>query len=239
MPTSFYGLEKKIDKQAGYLRAVDWVDFLLYIVPTIVAELIDDPDDVKALISLVNACSKIESWTISEQEISEVEIHINKWHRHMLLRNAEGKIGDNFFTVSQHYLTHVPYIIRHCGPLRFFSSRPLERTIGHYTHRFKSRSSPGPHAGNILDSISMMNAYHRKYGETNSNHPTHRVYKQCLLKDINHLLGSVMLQQFIDLISNFFSRNLYNDINVNCDSQIILYSLVVTGTGEYGCESIR
>ncbi|KAJ1909490.1 hypothetical protein H4219_006396, partial [Mycoemilia scoparia] len=169
IPTTFHGYEKNINNQSGYLRAVDWIDFLLHVVLTIVVGLMDNIEDCMALMCLVKACSLIQKWHITEKEIDIVEKLIRKWNSHLKLRHDQEKVDISLFTISHHYLTHVPEIIRHYGPLRNYSSRSLERTIGEYSDHFKSKSKPGPHAGNILHRISMMNSYNRKSIDIGNN----------------------------------------------------------------------
>ncbi|KAJ1909244.1 hypothetical protein H4219_006432, partial [Mycoemilia scoparia] len=64
---------KSINSQAGYLRAVDWIGFVLHIVPTIVINLMTDTEDKKALMNLVKACSLIQKLEITEEEVSVLE----------------------------------------------------------------------------------------------------------------------------------------------------------------------
>lgn len=52
-PASFSGNSCDINQQASYFRAVDWIHFVRYIVPTVVLEFISDEDARRALLSLV------------------------------------------------------------------------------------------------------------------------------------------------------------------------------------------
>ncbi|RCH93142.1 hypothetical protein CU097_010158 [Rhizopus azygosporus] len=54
------------------------------------------------------------------------------------------------FTVNSHYLSHIQYIIKHMGPLRFIGCRTSERNIKKYTNLIKSVVKPGVNASNIL-----------------------------------------------------------------------------------------
>ena len=48
---------------------MDWIDFLLYVVPTIVIKVVDDDADIKALVNLVRACALMQKWEITEIEV--------------------------------------------------------------------------------------------------------------------------------------------------------------------------
>lgn len=74
----------------------------------------------------------------------------NDWSSYLYkLREAE-LINNLFFTVNHHYLHHIPDIIRMLGPLRMYSARSMERTIGEYKRKIKSSTNPGADAANIL-----------------------------------------------------------------------------------------
>lgn len=51
---------------------------------------------------------------------------------------------------TQHYLTHIPYMIERQGVLRAYSGRSMERTIGRYKKQIKSKVAAGANAGNVL-----------------------------------------------------------------------------------------
>lgn len=63
------------------------------------------------------------------------------------------------FTINQHYLSHITFIIRNLGPLRLISARPLERLIGLINKRIKSPSKPGENAANeVLNHYRLSNS---------------------------------------------------------------------------------
>lgn len=61
-----------------------------------------------------------------------------------------GKINERVFTVNNHYLSHLPYLIKAMGPLKCYSCRPMERTIKKFTNLIKSTSKIGANASNVL-----------------------------------------------------------------------------------------
>lgn len=56
-------------------RAVDWIDFLLYIVPTLVYEQLESANclDVAHLMNLFIGCGIALSWDIDDDDIAEME----------------------------------------------------------------------------------------------------------------------------------------------------------------------
>ena len=76
IPTAFYGIEKNIATKSGYFWVMDWIDFLLYVVLTIVIKVVDDDIDVKALVSLVRAYALMQKWEITETKVSLIKSSI-------------------------------------------------------------------------------------------------------------------------------------------------------------------
>ena len=76
----------------NYFWAVDWIDFLLYVVPTIVIKVVNDDADVKALINLVRAYALMQKWEITETEVSLIESSVCKWQDHLQLCYNESHI---------------------------------------------------------------------------------------------------------------------------------------------------
>lgn len=70
IPSAFEG---SWDSAVGFYRAVDYLDFLLYAVPTIVLPLVVDLGARNALMNLVNGCSISLQWNISESDISKMK----------------------------------------------------------------------------------------------------------------------------------------------------------------------
>lgn len=61
------------------------------------------------------------------------------------------------FKPVQHYLNHIPYMIRQQGVLKAYSGRSMERMIGQYKKLIKSKVDAGINAGNILDKFMLYN----------------------------------------------------------------------------------
>lgn len=69
VPTSFQGSWTKIN---GYYRGVDWLDYLLYVIPTIVIPYLKHENTKAALMKLINGCTLALQWHITSTEISEM-----------------------------------------------------------------------------------------------------------------------------------------------------------------------
>ena len=69
-PTAF---DYSFDKRKGYYRAVDWQQFLLYIVPTIIVPRLLHAETQKALMKLVYAVSISLQKFISERDLTAMK----------------------------------------------------------------------------------------------------------------------------------------------------------------------
>lgn len=73
IPTSFQGSFKNIISKTDGTRAVDWLDFLLYIVPTLVVPYLRTAAAKKAVLSLVKGCALALQWSLTEEKINEMQ----------------------------------------------------------------------------------------------------------------------------------------------------------------------
>lgn len=55
------------------VRAVDWLDFLLYVVPTLVVPYLPSTSAKKALLALVKGCALALQWRLTEDLLREME----------------------------------------------------------------------------------------------------------------------------------------------------------------------
>ncbi|OAD79362.1 hypothetical protein PHYBLDRAFT_139394 [Phycomyces blakesleeanus NRRL 1555(-)] len=139
IPTSFYGAWRDISKNARYFKAVDWADFFLFIVPTLVAEQIRNIPAQKTLLGLVQVCNLLMSW----EELVE-------WNVYLETLLAKNKIDLKVFTINQHLLQNYPDMIKSFGLPRSYSTRSVERAISKYSNVIKSNSATGTNTGNIM-----------------------------------------------------------------------------------------
>ncbi|KAF7728886.1 hypothetical protein EC973_005281 [Apophysomyces ossiformis] len=156
IPTAFQGKWRSL-VGAARPRAVDWINFLLYVVPTLVITRIRTVEARNATIALVRGCQLALSYELSQDNVQDIESNINTWHHFLdrLTKGADKVLDISVFTPVQHYLSHIADIIRRLGPLRYFSARSLERTIGLYSRLFSSGSHPGQNAAAIMNKLAM------------------------------------------------------------------------------------
>ncbi|OAD74956.1 hypothetical protein PHYBLDRAFT_186588 [Phycomyces blakesleeanus NRRL 1555(-)] len=150
IPTSFHGAWINIATRSGYFRAVDWADFILFVIPTLVAERVRDQAARKALLDLVQTCNLLMSWELSAEEKTLIKTNLVAWNAYLEASLAKGEVQLKVFTINQHLLQHYPAMIEAYGPPRAYSARSVERTIGEYSRAIKSNSAIGINAGNIM-----------------------------------------------------------------------------------------
>ncbi|KAL0086416.1 hypothetical protein J3Q64DRAFT_1834229 [Phycomyces blakesleeanus] len=81
IPVSFQGSwDNIIDKREG-VRAIDYIDFLLYVISTLLVPLFTRQTTRKALLALVKGCSICLQWNLNENMIVEMENNFNIWHQ--------------------------------------------------------------------------------------------------------------------------------------------------------------
>ncbi|OAD79321.1 hypothetical protein PHYBLDRAFT_162397 [Phycomyces blakesleeanus NRRL 1555(-)] len=150
IPTSFHGAWINIATRSKYFRAVDWADFILFVIPTLVAERVRDQAARKALLDLVQTCNLLMSWELSAEEKTLIKTNLVTWNAYLEASLAKGEVQLKLFTINQHLLQHYPAMIEAYGPPRAYSARSVERAIGEYSRAIKSNSAIGINAGNIM-----------------------------------------------------------------------------------------
>ncbi|OAD76497.1 hypothetical protein PHYBLDRAFT_165023 [Phycomyces blakesleeanus NRRL 1555(-)] len=136
--TSFHGAWINITTRSGYFRAVDWADFILFVIPTLVAEHVHDQAACKALLDLVQTCNLLMSWELSAEEKTLIKTNLVTWNAYLEALLAKGEVQLKVFTINQHLLQHYPAMIEAYGPPRAYSARSVERTIGEYSRAIKT-----------------------------------------------------------------------------------------------------
>ncbi|OAD66944.1 hypothetical protein PHYBLDRAFT_151882 [Phycomyces blakesleeanus NRRL 1555(-)] len=144
IPTSFHGDWRDVYKNPGSFKAVDWADFLLFVVPTLVAECIGDATARNALLGLVQACNLLMSWELSAEEQTSIKSKLEIWNMYLESLLTSGKIKINIFTINQHLLQHYPLTIDAYGPPHAYSARSVERAISEYSRAIKNSTAGWP-----------------------------------------------------------------------------------------------
>lgn len=190
IPPIFDGEFKDVFRNTSKARGVDYMVFLKYIVPTLVIEKLQqqqaksrgvtdkEKEDLKeaiiALESISKACSIATQYSISEEELVELDWLINIW-----LDFYRKFLPEEQFNINQHYLSHVTQTIRVMGPLRQISCRSMERRIQRMKKKINSTSRPEKNAENIFVDEASLNYNARHQGTTvESNDSVSVVFKQ-------------------------------------------------------------
>lgn len=75
IPTSFQGSFDNIFAKTEGTRAVDWLDFLLYVVPTLVVPFLKNDSSLrKAVLSLVRGCALAMQWNLTQRTVLEMRM---------------------------------------------------------------------------------------------------------------------------------------------------------------------
>ncbi|GAA5804830.1 hypothetical protein HPULCUR_010338 [Helicostylum pulchrum] len=155
IPTSFQGSFDNVIEKTDGTRHVDWLDILLSCIHTIVVPYIEDAATKKALLSLVKGCALSLQWNLTEHMLNEIQSHFEHWLKYLARQVDQKKLSRSVFRPVQHYLTHIPFIIRRQGPLRAYSTRSMERTIGVFSKLIKSKRSGGKKASNLIERLGL------------------------------------------------------------------------------------
>lgn len=73
IPVSFQGSFDNVMRKKDGVRAVDWLDFLLYIVPTLIVPYLPSTSAKKAVLALVKGCALALQWRLTEDLLREME----------------------------------------------------------------------------------------------------------------------------------------------------------------------
>ncbi|OAD71018.1 hypothetical protein PHYBLDRAFT_148233 [Phycomyces blakesleeanus NRRL 1555(-)] len=155
IPVSFQGSWDNLMLKTEGTRAIDYIDLLLYVVPTLLVPLFTKVATQKALLALVRGCSISLQWNLNEELIVEMENHFSIWHQFLQAEITKNNISISVFSPVNHYLTHIGYMTRKVGNLRVYSTRSMERTIGRYLKLIKSRVFCGKNAGNLVERLAI------------------------------------------------------------------------------------
>ena len=69
IPTTFEGAW---DCVKGRSRHVNWQDFLLYIIPTVVLQHLQHHNTKEALMNLINGCAIALQWSLSQSDVNKM-----------------------------------------------------------------------------------------------------------------------------------------------------------------------
>ncbi|RCH82705.1 hypothetical protein CU097_003704, partial [Rhizopus azygosporus] len=81
--------------------------------------------------------------------------NVKEWLNFLKTEAHEKRISYSVFRISQHYLCHIPYMIKAMGPLRAYSFRPMERAFGAISTLIKSKVEAGINASNVVERLAL------------------------------------------------------------------------------------
>lgn len=73
VPSMFSSKWENLIKQSGGNRGVDWIDFLLYMVPTLFVPALTHTATKKPLLLLSKACARALKWEITSTDLAAIE----------------------------------------------------------------------------------------------------------------------------------------------------------------------
>ncbi|KAI9248801.1 hypothetical protein BDA99DRAFT_542376 [Phascolomyces articulosus] len=201
LPSTFTGRPIDVIRRPKHARAVDWVDIVIFIIPTIVTELLKqsrcERNAVSCLVGLVEARSIALSWKVTNEDTEKAQILLDQWH---IL--AMEKLEYNFYTSVMHYLRHIPQALKYLGPTRAYSTRPPERIIGVYSRLIKIASC-------IMDDTIAEENRRKKVYALSTNEAAPELWEvlenHMDLSQIEEKFGTSDLDGLLLLAKNFYS----------------------------------
>ncbi|KAI7873642.1 hypothetical protein K492DRAFT_111484, partial [Lichtheimia hyalospora FSU 10163] len=135
--------------RSGYYRAIDWLHFMMYLVPTIVARYFDG-ETRNAILQLIHVYHIACKRELTEDDVMLMEISVNHWLQWLKEQVNAKRTSSKIFTINQHYLIHLHQIAKHLGPLPVYASFSMERAIGDIKKHINSKRDPGTNAHNVM-----------------------------------------------------------------------------------------
>ncbi|KAK4513049.1 uncharacterized protein ATC70_000086 [Mucor velutinosus] len=160
IPTTFNAPFNDIFAPGGVTnyRAVDYEEFMIFIVPALIAP--HYPDSIrKPLLGIVKVAALVlQKNELHASDLQFIEAKVNDWHKLLITEIKTKRLPIKTFRPNAHYLGHLTYMIKAQGLPASTSSRSIERSIGRYKRLISARTNVGINAGNIIDRLAIMRA---------------------------------------------------------------------------------
>ncbi|OAD68316.1 hypothetical protein PHYBLDRAFT_150501 [Phycomyces blakesleeanus NRRL 1555(-)] len=160
-----FALSSGVRKEIGSFKAVNWADFLLFVIIMLVAEHIGDATARNTLLGLVQACNLLMSWKLAAEKQTSIKSKLEILDMYLESLLTSGKIKINIFTRNQHLLQHYPLMIDAYGPPHVYSTRSMEWAIGEYSRAIKTE------AGATVIITEARTAQHLQYEDSTAGWP--------------------------------------------------------------------
>ncbi|OAD74354.1 hypothetical protein PHYBLDRAFT_167768 [Phycomyces blakesleeanus NRRL 1555(-)] len=157
IPVSFQGSFDNVFSKIDGTHAVDWLDFLLYIVYTLVVPFLPNRAVKTAVLSLVKGCALALQWMLTLELLNKMDVHLKHWHYYLSQQVQNKTISHSVFRPVQHYLVHIPFIVKQLGSLRCYSTRSMERVIGVFSKLIKSKCKSSRNASFLVERFTLHN----------------------------------------------------------------------------------
>ncbi|KAI8058904.1 hypothetical protein BDF21DRAFT_456040 [Thamnidium elegans] len=136
-------------------RSSEWLDYLLYCVPTLIISQFKDLRVITGFLSLIRGISLSLQFRITQKDLEEIDRCFEIWFEYIDSLIAQKRISNCIYKVNMHQLCHITYTIRQCSILRCVSVRSMEREIGAYKKKLRSRINVGENANNIMERTAL------------------------------------------------------------------------------------
>ncbi|OAD68003.1 hypothetical protein PHYBLDRAFT_68372 [Phycomyces blakesleeanus NRRL 1555(-)] len=110
IPANFTGSWRLLKETTGRQKAVNWLEFLLFVVPTVVVHKFVFARTRRAVLDLVLAYSIAQQCEGTEEEIHTMERAIGHWHFFLRCEIQERKLKPIIFVMNQHMLVYLSYM---------------------------------------------------------------------------------------------------------------------------------
>ncbi|KAG2193951.1 hypothetical protein INT47_003521 [Mucor saturninus] len=131
IPVSFQGSWDNLLSKIDGARAIDFLDFLLYVVPTLLVPLFEKTSVRKALLMLSRGCAIALQWELTDSLVQKMESCFESWYVFLDQEILKKNISNSIYQPNNHYLSHISYIL------------------------IKSKVHAGKNAGNIVERLSI------------------------------------------------------------------------------------
>ncbi|OAD72677.1 hypothetical protein PHYBLDRAFT_145993 [Phycomyces blakesleeanus NRRL 1555(-)] len=98
--TSFYSAWINIATRSEYFWAVDWADFILFVIPMLVTERVHDQAAHKTLLDLVQTCNLLMSRKLSAEKKTLIKINLIAWNTYLEALLAKEEVQLKIFTIN-------------------------------------------------------------------------------------------------------------------------------------------
>jgi hypothetical protein len=147
VPSTFSGVCESID--GGYKRAVDWLHFLRFSLPTTIIGFFG-PETQKKIALISKICILACQREIRISDIEKMKAYIKEWLK-WLKKLIDDKILQPWvLNLNEHFLLHLPSLILFLGPMPAYAAFPVERCIQENKPSIKSRNKPVESMNNLL-----------------------------------------------------------------------------------------